>query len=182
MRSVSGRRTPFASNGSSCTRSITTTRCGACLSCRRNESPHWIARETRKAPPLQHMARNQRSMSKQAVTSRKLTLTATRSQCLGGRRYIHERLQQCPEQERLIALAQKLAIAAQKPVSSIRPLEVGLKSRCRAGNRHKWLSSWTIRLASRESAHHVSRQRCRRYGQVSGWSMPLLHVVRRFLR
>ena len=46
--------------------------------------------------------------------------------CLnGGRagRYIHQRLQQCPEQERLIAMAQKLAVAQEKPVSSIRPLE-----------------------------------------------------------
>ncbi len=38
-------------------------------------------------------------------------------------RYIHQRLQQCPEQERLIAMAQKLAVAQKKPVSSIRPLE-----------------------------------------------------------
>ncbi len=39
-------------------------------------------------------------------------------------RYIHQRLQQCPEQERLIAMAQKMAVAQKKPVSSIRPLEV----------------------------------------------------------
>lgn len=58
-------------------------------------------------------------------------------------RYIHQRLQQCPMQERLTGHAEKLAEAAGKPVAAVKPLEV----RCPSAVRVRIsLDTWAVRV------------------------------------